>query len=464
MSGWRTDAPPNRLRTGIGRPADKRASHVLPRLTLGAAREADLANYDEWGVIIPAPAQGYMGEPRYDDEHRGPAVTEAYALSRCWIDLAEHSRDWPSPASNPDQLIAIAERKPADQRDAWLKDAANRQEVDRLLSYAIRSGELPIWVAPTDELEKPVPAESILEMDHATLVSGTYRPPNDRGWLYGRPLFVKRKDWVRFVREVNRAKTPGTEANRLGVARAFTRDDPATIAPWWSVNQALAWIATRVPSYIEYIGGLETQEPLDYRPWAVQAICESQVAESDECKALMGSRRASWPAGSFLAHAGRALLEKILTGQVAPMTRDNGQGREMRREEFAGIGSKETGGDWLDLKPQPLFSSAEIMRAFPASEVEPGVGAGIVPQTTPNRNRKRPGPAPDPDWPDAIASVAEECISAGYKRPLKRGGKAAIQTMLLNYMSARNKNFSDDIARKHAESVIAALPDNYPDN
>ena len=92
----------NRLETGIGRPADKRASHVLPRLTLGAAREADLANYDEWGVIIPAPARGYMGEERYDDEHRGPAVRDAYALSRCWIDLAEHSRNWPSPEAIPD--------------------------------------------------------------------------------------------------------------------------------------------------------------------------------------------------------------------------------------------------------------------------------------------------------------------------------------------------------------------------
>ena len=31
------------MRAGIGRPADKRASHALPRLNLGAAREADLA-------------------------------------------------------------------------------------------------------------------------------------------------------------------------------------------------------------------------------------------------------------------------------------------------------------------------------------------------------------------------------------------------------------------------------------
>ena len=376
-------------------------------------------------------------------------------------------------------------------------------------------------------------------MDHATLVSGTYRPPNDRGWLYGRPLFVKRDDWVRFVAKVEADKSltvapapdkpmlppaepfvtlshalswiafgvsmnsdqlhevlsqdrygehdpqegikeavaqltslgrrgsialegkyreshrveksallttaiepiqladyrqfnylddelrhgdgltwwrtdsgvidrlvsggrhdsfievtvdrvellrefppkvrPNSEAERFRAGHAFTRDDPASIAPWWSVNQALAWVATRIPSYVEYIGDLETQEPLDYRPYFVQAICESQVAESDEAKALMDGRRANWPAGSFLAHAGRAMLEKILAGEVDPVTRDNGQGRKMRGEEFVGIGSKESGGDWLDLDPQPLFSSAEIMRAFPASELEPRAGKGIVP-------------------------------------------------------------------------------------
>ncbi len=579
-----------------------------------------MANYDERGVIIPAPAQGYMGEERYDDEHRGPAVSDAYPLWLCWIDLAEHSRSWPNPPSIPEQLQTIAQKKPASERDAWLKDAANRKEVDRLLTYAIRSGELPLWVAPKDAPETRVDPASILEMDHATLVSGTYRPPNDRGWLFGRPLFIKWGDWVRFVAKVQADKSltvapapdkmmlppaepfvtlsralswiafgvsmssdqlhevlsqdrygervpqvsikaamaelatraragkialkgkfqeshrvdertlltgpieaikladyrqfnylsdelrhgegltwwrtdkgvtdrlasggrhdsfievsvdrvdllrefppevpPASESERFRVGHAFTHDDPATIAPWWSVNQALAWVATRIPSYVEYIGSLEAHEPRDYRPYFVQAICESQVAESDECKALMDGRRASWPAGSYLAHAGRDLLEKILAGQVAPMTRDNGQGRKMGSEEFVGIGSKETGGDWLDLDPQPLFSSAEIMRAFPASELEPSAGGGIVPQTTSNRHRKRPGPAPDPDWPDAITSVAQECISAGYKRPLKRGDKAAIQTMLLNYMSGRNKNFSEDIARKYAEAVIAALPDN----
>jgi len=74
--------------------------------------------------------------------------------------------------------------------------------------------------------------------------------------------------------------------------------------------------------------------------------------------------------------------------------------------------------------------------------------------------RKRPGPAPDPDWPHAIAKVTQDCIAAGYKRTRKRGDKAAIQTMLLSYMGDRDKHFSEDIAAKHAETVIAALPDN----
>jgi hypothetical protein len=221
---------------GIGRPADKRASHALPRLTLGAAWEADLAKYDERSVIIPAPLQGYLGEERFDDEHRGPAVSKAYSLSRCWIDLAEHSRNWPTPASIPDHLKAIAEKRPADERDSWLKDAANRGEVDRLLSYALRSGELPLWVAPKDGPEKPVPPESVLEMDHATMVSGTYRPPNDRSWLYGRPLFVKWNDWVGFVSAVNAEK---------GLVGAPDPNTP-TLPPetqFVSLSHALSWIA-----------------------------------------------------------------------------------------------------------------------------------------------------------------------------------------------------------------------------
>ena len=37
--------------------------------------------------------------------------------------------------------------------------------------------------------------------------------------------------------------------------------------------------------------------------------------------------------------------------------------------EFAGVGSNSTGEDWLRLDPQPLFSSAEVMGAFPLMDL-----------------------------------------------------------------------------------------------
>lgn len=75
------------------------------------------------------------------------------------------------------------------------------------------------------------------------------------------------------------------------------------------------------------------------------------------------------------------------------------------------------------------------------------------------KSRKKPGPAPDPDWPHAITKVTTDCIAAGYQKPLKRGEKAAIQNMLLNFMAEKDKHFSADIAAKHATKVIAGLPD-----
>jgi hypothetical protein len=55
--------------------------------------------------------------------------------------------------------------------------------------------------------------------------------------------------------------------------------------------------------------------------------------------------------------------------------------------------------------------------------------------------------------------VTKDCIAAGYQNPLRRGDKAAIQTMLLSFMAEKDKHFSDDIAAKHATKVIAGLPD-----
>ena len=165
---------------------------------------------DERGVVILAPVQfnnpATASLPRFDDQHRGPGVADAYALSHCRVDLAVHSEAWDTPENFPPRLVELAQSIPEEQRADWLRKQANLKEVERLISYAMRAGDLPIWVAPIGEPERMVAPSALVEVDRATIVSGCYRPPNDRGWLYGRPLFVKKDDWVQFVAKIEDSK------------------------------------------------------------------------------------------------------------------------------------------------------------------------------------------------------------------------------------------------------------------
>ncbi len=72
--------------------------------------------------------------------------------------------------------------------------------------------------------------------------------------------------------------------------------------------------------------------------------------------------------------------------------------------------------------------------------------------------KQKPGPRPNENWPEAIESVTSVVRKSNFCLPLKRGQKAKIQKLLLEEMASKNQYFSDAIARKHAEQVIAALP------
>ncbi|QUM71119.1 hypothetical protein [Sphingopyxis granuli] len=197
-----------------------------------------MARKDERGVVIPAPLQfnnpASASQPRYDDEHRGPAVTDSYELSHCRIDLAERSEGWPTPANLPPRMVDFAQSVPEDQRADWLRRQANIEQADRHISNAMRSGELPIWVAPIGEPERLVAPGAIVEVDHATVVSGVYRPPNDRGWLYGRPLFVKRDDWAKFAARIDTAKKP---ARKNGNSQSRSHDGDER--QWLRISKAV---------------------------------------------------------------------------------------------------------------------------------------------------------------------------------------------------------------------------------
>jgi hypothetical protein len=187
----------------------------------------------------------------------------------------------------------------------------------------------------------------------------------------------------------------------------YTRDDPADTSPWWTVNQALAWIASRIPSYVDYAGKLEAEycgrQPHVGRLMAHVTI-EDDMSRCDEASTFMLERRANWPEGSVLAHAGRALLGKILAREIAPRAREDGRGRAMQHEEFVGVGTVETGADWLDIEPQPLFSSAQMMAAFPSDSTP------IVKAPEPLKRRK--GRAPGTGFQRADAPLIEAMRAA----------------------------------------------------
>ena len=172
---------------------------------------------DERGVVIPAPPQGSNGAPggpRYGDKYRGPSVAEAYELSRCWTDLAEHSQEWPTPQDLPPLMVEQAEAIPEEQRASWLRRQANLDEVDRRILDAIRCGVLPIWVAPIGEPDRVIAPGELATIDKRSMQAEIFFPQSEeyksekhrpRHWAH--PLFVKWADWVRFVSEVQADKS-----------------------------------------------------------------------------------------------------------------------------------------------------------------------------------------------------------------------------------------------------------------
>lgn len=233
----------------------------------------------------------------------------------------------------------------------------------------------------------------------------------------------------------------------------FDLDANVTVSPWWSLLQAVGWIATGSKAYVSYVAELEGEANDDIATSVAFSAIVTYVARKHcRCGAQTLSDDARWEYCTCTGDAGRALLEAIRTGRAKAILQTAHGSKELAFHDLAGVGQRPTCVDWLNGNFTLQFSSAEVIAAFlPTTREKPE-------KTT--TGRKRPGPAPDPDWPHAIAKVTQDCIAAGYKRPRKRGDKAAIQTMLLSYMAEKDKHFSDDIAAKHAETVIAALPDN----
>jgi hypothetical protein len=166
------------------------------------------------------------------------------------------------------------------------------------------------------------------------------------------------------------------------VPEQFTRDDPSNLGPWLSVNQTLAWVATRIGSFTEFVGYLETRDEDEHGAVYAHAIAENMSSLSDEGAQFLDECEAqeTWPGGSIFAHSGRALLRHILVGKIAPSAFEKGVGRIMQQHEFAGLGRGQSAVDWLAVRPSPMFAVEEIFGAFPklAKDTADAVGSPTV--------------------------------------------------------------------------------------
>lgn len=133
---------------------------------------------------------------RWDDEHRGPAVTDALQLNDCLMELEASSINWPArPEEESARFQALfAATYPADQLPQALLSHRRHEGAINLIVQAALHGDLQLWVRE-DGRDTQVARSALLEFDRNCVLTGVYMPPNDRGWLLGRPLFVKRRDW-----------------------------------------------------------------------------------------------------------------------------------------------------------------------------------------------------------------------------------------------------------------------------
>lgn len=157
------------------------------------------------------------------------------------------------------------------------------------------------------------------------------------------------------------------------VRTEFCRSDPTNLGPWLSVNQALAWIVTRIASFTEDVGHQEARDLHEHHEAATHGIAEDMASQSPEGQDFLAECQAleTWPGGSVFAHAGRALLKHILAGRITPTAKDGGGGHVMQAHEFAGLGRSRAAVEWLSVRPSPQFSANELMAVFPNPDNEP---------------------------------------------------------------------------------------------
>ncbi|MET3287036.1 UNVERIFIED_ORG: hypothetical protein ABIC34_003857 [Sphingomonas sp. 1057] len=383
------------------------------------------------------------------DAYRADAITfteatrAAYFRLGCVVGNAAPERDWQS----RERMICAGEA----------------------LIYALLSGRLQAQYVD-DGGAIAVPGWAWEPVHRGDIVWGTSRlrldglMPDEWNRWSGAVVYVGREAFGRWLDGVNWQRVE-TAANRPSAFDASQRPQPIkrrlpSDAPFIPLSEALTWIAFGVALDHDRLG-----RALDYQSLvAADGFQKLSVATAQLC--AVGTDGAIEFRGKH-QRSYKQTEAAIAVSVIDPIHLHSYASFNLTHDGLdfgSGISGYTPDDHRLSLSdyPRDCYWRVTVNRAALLAYFQPDPISATAPDISDNAKptRRRPGPAPDPDWPEVIANVTRDCIAAGYKRPLERGAKAAISTMLLTAMAAKDKHFSDDIAAKHAKKVIEALPDN----
>lgn len=162
----------------------------------------------------------------------------------------------------------------------------------------------------------------------------------------------------------------------------FDLNAEVIVSPWWSLLQAVGWIATGSKAYVGYVAELERAAHDDIGTSVAFSAVVTYVARKHcRCAAHACPDDARWEYCTCTGDAGRGLLEAIRTDRAKAIQRTAQGPKQLAFHDLAGVGQRPTCVDWLSNNLVLQFSSAEIIAAFPQCEMPSSQSVTVVTST-----------------------------------------------------------------------------------
>ncbi|MCK9540851.1 MAG: hypothetical protein M0R03_02320 [Novosphingobium sp.] len=143
---------------------------------------------------------------RNGDGKHGYEVPDALSLDEAWRQIQSMLDDgklrFPDREAPPLMVETFKGIYPPEQLESAMRSAMQTKDAERTIIDAIRSGKLPLWIAPVEGpiTERLISGRDLKQFDIRSLASGCYRPYNDtENVARDCRLFVKEHHWEGFL-------------------------------------------------------------------------------------------------------------------------------------------------------------------------------------------------------------------------------------------------------------------------